>query len=51
MKCPFCHNEIEPKAAWKSNSGEFYCTEFCADVELTLSALVNPPVAASQPTR
>ncbi len=33
MRCTFCHQAIRPKTAWKSASGHFYCSEFCADSE------------------
>lgn len=34
MKCPNCHSVIAPDAAWKSSANRFYCSEFCADIEI-----------------
>jgi hypothetical protein len=33
MRCASCHKVIDSKNAWKSSSGCFYCSEFCADSE------------------
>lgn len=34
MKCPNCHSVIDPNTAWKSSATSFYCSEFCADIEV-----------------
>ena len=31
MLCPFCQNEVDRLSAWRGTSGNFYCSEFCAD--------------------
>ena len=33
MHCPFCHQRLDVKTAWKGTAGRFYCSEFCADSE------------------
>ena len=33
MLCPFCHQLLDPKSAWKGTADRFYCSEFCADSE------------------
>jgi hypothetical protein len=33
MTCACCRNDISPLAAWKGQSEQFYCSEFCAEVE------------------
>jgi len=33
MHCACCGRSIDAKAAWKSASKRFYCSEFCADAE------------------
>ena len=35
MRCPTCHVIIESRAAWKSSTNRFYCSEFCADSEIS----------------
>jgi hypothetical protein len=35
MRCPSCHLLIDPKFAWKSSTKRFYCSEFCADSEIS----------------
>ena len=34
MRCPSCHLIIDPRTTWKS-SNCFYCSEFCADSEIS----------------
>lgn len=34
MKCLNCHSVIDPNTAWKSSASSFYCSEFCADIEV-----------------
>jgi len=34
MKCPNCRSAIDPDTAWKSSASRFYCSEFCADIEI-----------------
>ena len=45
MFCPFCRNEIGRFNAWKDSSGNFYCSEFCAE-EHRLNVPSFPPDAA-----
>jgi hypothetical protein len=33
MYCAFCSKPADRLAAWKTESGNFYCSEFCAEVE------------------
>jgi hypothetical protein len=33
MKCLCCGRPIEPRCAWRSGNGRFYCSGFCADSE------------------
>jgi hypothetical protein len=35
MRCPSCHLIIDSRAAWKSSTNRFYCSEFCADSEVS----------------
>jgi len=35
MRCPSCHLMIDPRTAWKSSNNRFYCSEFCADSEIS----------------
>jgi hypothetical protein len=37
MRCPSCHLIIDPKTSWKTSDNRFYCSEFCADSEISLS--------------
>ena len=48
MQCVFCRKEIAPLGAWRSSSGKFYCSEFCAEAETNEPSTVTfPPL---QPT-
>lgn len=44
MTCAFCRKDINRLAAWKGQSDQFYCSEFCAEVETMES---EPPPADS----
>jgi hypothetical protein len=35
MRCPSCHLIIDPRTAWRSSTNRFYCSEFCADSEVS----------------
>jgi hypothetical protein len=35
MRCPSCRLMIDPRTAWKSSTNRFYCSEFCADSEIS----------------
>jgi hypothetical protein len=35
MRCPCCHLIIDPRTAWKNSNNRFYCSEFCADSEIS----------------
>jgi hypothetical protein len=35
MRCPCCHTIIDPRTAWKNSINRFYCSEFCADSEIS----------------
>jgi hypothetical protein len=37
MRCPFCHQALNLKEAWKGTADRFYCGEFCADSETAIS--------------
>lgn len=50
MTCPCCRKDIDPRASWKGRSEQFYCSEFCAEVET--ADIVHAPFeqhAAAQP--
>jgi hypothetical protein len=34
MRCPR-HLLIDPRTAWKNSANRFYCSEFCADSEVS----------------
>jgi hypothetical protein len=36
MHCPFCHQALDPKKAWKGTADRFYCGEFCAESETVI---------------
>jgi hypothetical protein len=49
MHCTFCREGIPTRLeAWRSSSGRFYCSEFCADIETTIEASAIIP---AQPTQ
>jgi hypothetical protein len=33
MRCAFCQQPLNPKTAWRTTSGQFFCTEYCAEAE------------------
>jgi hypothetical protein len=35
MRCPSCHLIIDSRTAWKNSFNRFYCSEFCADSEIS----------------
>ena len=35
MRCTFCNKPLEIKSAWKGGGDRFYCSEFCADSEVS----------------
>ena len=35
MRCPSCHLIIDPRTAWRNSTIRFYCSEFCADSEVS----------------
>jgi hypothetical protein len=35
MRCPSCQLIIDPSTVWKNSSNRFYCSEFCADSEMS----------------
>jgi hypothetical protein len=35
MRCPSCHLIIDSRTAWKNSINRFYCSEFCADSEIS----------------
>jgi hypothetical protein len=38
MRCPSCNVIIDLRAAWKNSTEHFYCSEFCADCEVSALA-------------
>jgi hypothetical protein len=46
--CAFCRRKIEADEAWKQ-SGQFFCSEFCADGEPASMFPETPPAPAPQP--
>ena len=49
MQCPFCRQTLDRKTAWKSTSGKFYCSEFCAEVESMAPAVTSLPRLPQEP--
>jgi hypothetical protein len=49
MRCPFCQQPVDPKSAWRSTSGQFFCTEYCAEVESMEPAAMGLKPAPQQP--
>jgi hypothetical protein len=37
MRCRSCRSIIDSRTAWKISSNHFYCSEFCADSEVSAS--------------
>jgi hypothetical protein len=35
MRCPSCDLLIDCSTAWKNSTNRFYCSEFCADSEIS----------------
>jgi hypothetical protein len=35
MRCPSCLLIIDTRTAWKNSTNRFYCSEFCADSEIS----------------
>jgi hypothetical protein len=35
MRCPSCDLIIDSNTAWKNSTNRFYCSEFCADSEIS----------------
>jgi hypothetical protein len=36
MRCALCHLIIDSRTAWRSSTNRFYCSEFCADSEVSV---------------
>src|ERR1700683_3431177 len=45
MQCTFCSRPLEIKSTWKGASNQFFCSEFCADSEI--SEATPAPVPAT----
>jgi hypothetical protein len=45
MLCAVCRQRINRFGAWKSASGNMYCSEFCAEVETIETAVAVHPQA------
>jgi hypothetical protein len=45
MLCTLCRQRISRFGAWKSASGNMYCSEFCAEVETIEPATTVHPQA------
>jgi hypothetical protein len=41
VRCGFCREPLDPRAAWKGAGDGYFCNEFCADAEQPAA----PPVA------
>lgn len=46
MTCACCRTDITRLAAWKGQSDQFYCSEFCAEVEAI--EMERPPAESPQ---
>ncbi len=51
MLCPFCQNEIDRLSAWRGTSGNFYCSEFCADEHGLEPNLAGLPRSLTRPNQ
>jgi hypothetical protein len=49
MRCAFCQQPVDPKSSWRSTSGQFFCTEYCAEVESMEPAAMGLKPAPQQP--
>ena len=38
MQCACCGRQLEIKSTWKSTSNRLYCSEFCAESEISEAA-------------
>ena len=47
MKCLCCGRPIEPRQAWRSSNGRFYCGGFCADSEEGFCSTSSEPLKTS----
>jgi hypothetical protein len=45
MRCVFCDRALEIRSAWKGNRDQFYCSEFCADSEVSEPASAQDPAS------
>ncbi len=43
MRCVFCDRPLEIRSAWKGTRERFYCSEFCADSEISEPTPVQDP--------
>lgn len=50
MQCPLCRSRLNPLNAWRSSSGQLYCSEFCAEIESMGEHLAISNDARSRPS-
>jgi hypothetical protein len=48
MQCACCDRPLEVKSTWKTASNRFYCSEFCADSEVSEAAPAPDPATLLQ---
>jgi hypothetical protein len=48
MRCAFCDRPLEIKSAWKGARDQFYCSEFCADSEMSEATPAQNPASLLQ---
>jgi hypothetical protein len=48
MRCVFCDRPLEIKSAWKGVRDRFYCSEFCADSEMSEATPAQNPASLLQ---
>jgi hypothetical protein len=48
MRCPSCQLIIDPRTAWRNSTNRFYCSEFCADSEVSAPRSVQKEVLDRQ---
>jgi hypothetical protein len=48
MRCVFCDRQLEIRSAWKGTSDRFYCSEFCADSEVSELVPTQVPPSLAQ---
>jgi hypothetical protein len=48
MRCLLCDRPLEIRSAWKGARDQFYCSEFCADSEVSEATSAQKPASLLQ---